>query len=133
MTVEVRACASLDEYRDAIGAIGVFFDGRPDEEGAQRFAQTLPVDLAILFAGDTLMYLEILVAIRLAAGKELLAAALRLTIRLARFALSRMRNAVVDMSTRASTRERRTPSRIARPGRAADHSDDEEFFDTQDE
>ena len=33
------------------------------------FAQTLPIDLAILFAGDTLMYLEFLVAIRLAAGK----------------------------------------------------------------
>ena len=33
------------------------------------FAQTLPIDLAILFAGDTLMYLEFLVALRLAAGK----------------------------------------------------------------
>ena len=32
------------------------------------FAQTLPIDLAILFAGDMLMYLEFVVAIRLAAG-----------------------------------------------------------------
>ena len=34
------------------------------------FAQTFPIDLAILFAGDTLMYLEIVVAIRLAAGRR---------------------------------------------------------------
>jgi hypothetical protein len=31
------------------------------------FAQTFPIDLAVLFAGDTLMYLEIVIAIRLAA------------------------------------------------------------------
>src|ERR1700750_2877294 len=46
------------------------------------FVQTLPIDLAILFAGETLMYLEILVALRLAAGRELLSAALRLAVRL---------------------------------------------------
>jgi len=45
---------------------------------AMAFAQTFPIDLAILFAGDTLMYLEILVAIRLAAGWGYLAHALRL-------------------------------------------------------
>jgi hypothetical protein len=38
---------------------------------AMAFAQTFPIDLAILFAGDTLMYLEIAVVIRLAAGREL--------------------------------------------------------------
>jgi hypothetical protein len=36
---------------------------------AMAFAQTFPIDLAILFAGDTLMYLEILPALRLAAGR----------------------------------------------------------------
>ena len=35
---------------------------------AIAFAQTLPIDLAFLFAGDMLMYLEFMVAIRLAAG-----------------------------------------------------------------
>src|SRR5258708_25238903 len=39
---------------------------------AIAFAQTFPIDLAILFAGDTLMYLEIVVIIRLAAGRELI-------------------------------------------------------------
>ena len=37
---------------------------------AMAFAQTFPIDLAFLFAGDTLMYLEILVVIRLAAGRD---------------------------------------------------------------
>ena len=50
------------------------------------FAQTFPIDLAILFAGDTLMYLEILVAIRIAAGRELFQEMLRLTVRVARLA-----------------------------------------------
>src|SRR5882757_1099626 len=45
------------------------------------FAQTLPIDLAILFAGDTLMYLEFVVAIRLVAGREHVQTALRLAAR----------------------------------------------------
>ena len=59
---------------------------------AMAFAQTFPIDLAILFAGDTLMYLEILVVIRLAAGWEYLAHALRLAARLARLAMHAMRS-----------------------------------------
>jgi hypothetical protein len=47
------------------------------------FAQTFPIDLAILFAGDTLMYLEILVALRLAAGRGALKAMWLLATRLA--------------------------------------------------
>src|SRR6266566_113705 len=47
------------------------------------FAQTFPIDLAILFAGDTLMYLEIVVAIRLAAGREHIVAMVRQIVRLA--------------------------------------------------
>jgi hypothetical protein len=42
------------------------------------FIQTLPIDLAILFAGDTLMYLEFVVTIRLMAGREHFQAMLRL-------------------------------------------------------
>src|SRR5258708_19766845 len=51
------------------------------------FIQTLPLDLAILFAGDTLMYLEFLVAIRLAAGVMHVRAMLHQAMRLARLAL----------------------------------------------
>ena len=36
---------------------------------ALAFAQTFPIDLAFLFAGDALMYLEILVVIRLSCRK----------------------------------------------------------------
>ncbi len=90
------------------------------------FVQTLPIDLAILFAGDTLMYLEILIAIRLAAGRDLLIAALRLSMRLARLAMSRIRDAVVYTTARtARLRERRTPSPVAKPRRTTDRSDDE--------
>ena len=38
---------------------------------AMAFAQTLPIDLAILFAGDTLMYLEFLIAHPARRGREL--------------------------------------------------------------
>ena len=54
---------------------------------ALAFAQTFPIDLAILFAGDTLMYLEIVVIIRLAAGREHVQQALRLAAQLARLAM----------------------------------------------
>src|SRR5664280_2095768 len=37
---------------------------------AMAFAQTFPIDLAFLFAGDTLTYLEIVVIVRLAAGRQ---------------------------------------------------------------
>jgi hypothetical protein len=37
---------------------------------AIAFAQTFPIDLAFLFAGDALMYLEIVVVVRLAAGRQ---------------------------------------------------------------
>ena len=90
------------------------------------FVQTLPIDLAILFAGDTLMYLEILVALRLAAGRELLSAALRLAVRLARVAMSRIKHAVVETTMRvARRREKRTPIGVAKPRRPANHSDDD--------
>src|ERR1700688_4616911 len=61
---------------------------------AMAFAQTFPIDLAILFAGDTLMYLEFLVAIRLAAGRIHFYQILRLALRLVRLAL-RVSNAAI--------------------------------------
>jgi hypothetical protein len=93
------------------------------------FAQTLPIDLALLFAGDTLMYLEFLIAIRLAAGRELVAAALRLTVRLARFAMHLVRVGAVHSTARISRlRERRSPASAARRRKAADESEDEQDF-----
>src|ERR1700682_4919052 len=51
------------------------------------FAQTAPIELAFLFAGDTLMYLEFVIMVRLVAGKEHFQAMLRLAARLGRFAM----------------------------------------------
>jgi hypothetical protein len=91
---------------------------------AMAFAQTFPIDLAILFAGDTLMYLEILVAIRLAAGWGYLGHALRLAARLSGFAVRALRAAVDRPLSRITRmRERRTPARPARR-RIPDPSDD---------
>jgi hypothetical protein len=95
---------------------------------AMAFAQTFPIDLAILFAGDTLMYLEIVVIIRLAAGREHLAHMLRLAARLARYALRVSRAAISQPAARIKRiRERRSPTRSVRP-RLSDRSDDSEGF-----
>src|SRR3982074_3768962 len=51
------------------------------------FAQAAPIELAFLFAGDTLMYLEFVVMVRLMAGQQHLAQMLQLAARLARFAI----------------------------------------------
>ncbi len=93
------------------------------------FVQTLPVDLAILFAGDTLMYFEILVAIRLAAGRDFVVAAPRLIVRLAQAAVRLSREIVVHLMARIdSSRERRSPSRRIKPRRTADNSEDDRSF-----
>ena len=60
---------------------------------AMAFAQTFPIDLAILFAGDTLMYLEFVIAVRLAAGKIHFQEMLRLALRLPQFAMRAMKAA----------------------------------------
>jgi hypothetical protein len=73
------------------------------------FIQTLPIDLAILFAGDTLMYLEFVVMIRLVAGREHIRAMLRFVARLTRLAIRLSRAAVdVSISRINHVRERRT-------------------------
>jgi hypothetical protein len=92
---------------------------------AMAFAQTFPIDLAILFAGDTLMYLEILVVVRLAAGREHFQAMLRLAAQFARFALRVSRIAIDYSISRISRlRERRSAARPARPRKISDRSDD---------
>jgi predicted acetyltransferase len=42
--ITVRPCRDLDEYRRAVGSIGHYFGGWPDEEGAGRFARNLPLE-----------------------------------------------------------------------------------------
>ena len=93
------------------------------------FAQTAPIDLAFLFAGDTLMYLEFVVMVRLIAGKEHFQQMLRLAARLARFAMRVSRTAVSQpVSGINRLRERRNPARAVKPRRGADRSDDGEGF-----
>ena len=76
------------------------------------FAQTFPIDLAILFAGDTLMYLEIVTIVRLAAGREHFYQMLRLAARLARLAMHGLRIAVdIPVSRIVKLRERRNAAR----------------------
>jgi hypothetical protein len=93
------------------------------------FVQTLPIDLAILFAGDTLMYLELLIAIRLAAGRELVVAVLRLTVRMAQAAMHLLKIGAIQATARIRRlRERRDPARVARPRRMGDDPDDDGRF-----
>jgi hypothetical protein len=82
------------------------------------FIQTAPIDLAFLLAGDTLMYLEFVVMIRLVAGREHVQAILRLAARLA----IRLSRAAVDVSSARIKRVRE------RPRRMSDRSDDGEGF-----
>jgi hypothetical protein len=92
---------------------------------AMAFAQTFPIDLAILFAGDTLMYLEIAVIVRLAAGREHVQAMLRIALRVARVALRVLRAAAsLPVSRINRPRERRNPARTVKPRRNTDRSED---------
>ena len=93
------------------------------------FAQTAPIDLAFLFAGDALMYLEFVVMIRLVAGRDHVRAMLRLVARLARLAIRLSRVAVDYAILRINRlRERRTAPHAPRPRRISDRSDDGEGF-----
>jgi hypothetical protein len=88
------------------------------------FAQTLPIELAFLFAGDTLMYLEFVIMLRLAAGREHFHAMLRLAAQLARFAMRIMKAALKQPVTRINRlRERRALARRVKPP-ISDQSDD---------
>lgn len=89
------------------------------------FAQTLPFDLAILFAGDILMYLEFVIAIRLAAGVMHVRATWNQMTRFARLML-RALNAAFRLPglILGRLRERRTAA-AAKPRRISDTSDDD--------
>jgi hypothetical protein len=93
------------------------------------FAQTAPIDLAFLFAGDTLMYLEFVVIVRLAAGKEHIQHALRIAAQLARFAMRVARAAIRQPVLRINkVRGRRHPIRSAKARGITDRSDDDQGF-----
>ena len=88
------------------------------------FAQTLPIDLAVLFAGDTLTYLEFVLAIRLAAGRMHIAEMLRFALRLPRLAV-RVLNAAVRLPVSRLNRLReRRKVHPAKPRRTSDSSED---------
>jgi hypothetical protein len=90
------------------------------------FAQTLPIDLAFLFAGDMLMYLEFIVAIRLATAWMHLRQVLSFAMRAARLAI-RAINATIRLPVLALKwlRERRTVRLPAKPRQHSDNGDDD--------
>lgn len=91
---------------------------------AMAFAQTFPIDLAILFAGDTLMYLEILVALRLAAGRGAMKALWLLATRLAG-ATRRVVMVTISRSSATMRQLRQRPARQRKPRGRPSRSDDE--------
>ncbi len=94
------------------------------------FVQTAPIDLAFLLAGDTLMYLEFAVIVRLAAGREHFRHMLQLAARFARFAIRVTRAASVHPLARITRpRQRRSPARPAKP-RISDQSGDDRGLGT---
>jgi hypothetical protein len=95
---------------------------------ALAFIQTLPLDLAFLFAGDTLMYLEFLIAIRLAAGRVHLREVLRFALRMAQLTMRTLRTAIRHSATRLARWREQKPVPVAKPRRHADSSDDDPAF-----
>jgi hypothetical protein len=95
------------------------------------FAQTAPIELAFLFAGDTLMYLEFVVMVRLMAGREHFAQMLHLAVRVARFAMRLLRAAISRPVSRINRlREQRDSARAVKPRGSSDRSDDGEGFES---
>ena len=88
------------------------------------FIQTLPIDLAILFAGDTLMYLEFVVALRLAAGRMHVLEMLRYAVRLARLAMRALNAAIRQPVARLNRLRERRRARPARSRLTSDSSAD---------
>ncbi|MCW2965499.1 MAG: putative N-acetyltransferase, partial [Actinomycetia bacterium] len=44
MTVDIRACASVEELRDALNAIGHYFGHESQLEDAERFANRIEIE-----------------------------------------------------------------------------------------
>jgi hypothetical protein len=92
---------------------------------ALAFAQTFPIDIAFLFAGDTLMYLEFLIAVRLAAGRLHLREALRFALRLAQIATRVLRTSIRRSTMQLARWREQRPTRPAKPRRISKSADDD--------
>jgi hypothetical protein len=95
---------------------------------AIAFAQSLPIELAYLFAGDTLMYLEFLIALRLAAGKLYLREIFRFAVRLAQMAVRTSRAAISVGATRFARLRQSRRVGLPKPRRNRPKTDDEPAF-----
>jgi len=95
---------------------------------ALAFIQTLPLDLAFLFAGDTLMYLEFLIAVRLAAGRVHLREVLRFALRMAELTTRLLRTAIRQSALRLARWREQKPAQSAKPRRLSDNADDDPAF-----
>lgn len=95
---------------------------------AIAFAQSLPIELAWLFAGDTLMYLEFLIAIRLAAGKLYLKEIFRFAWRMAQWAIRAGRTAISLGAMRFARLRQTRRVGVAKPRRSRPRADDEPAF-----
>jgi hypothetical protein len=92
---------------------------------ALAFAQTFPIDIAFLFAGDTLMYLEFLIAVRLAAGRMHLREALRFALRFAQIATRVLRTSIRRSAMQLARWREQRPTHQAKPRRISRSADDD--------
>jgi hypothetical protein len=92
---------------------------------AMAFIQTLPLDLAFLFAGDTLMYLEFLIAVRLAAGRVHLREVLRFALRMAELTTRVLRTAIRQSALRLARWREQRSTQPAKPRRISKSADDD--------
>lgn len=54
--MDVRATTTIEEFAGAVGAIGHYFGGWPDQEGAERFSRNLPFERThAAFDGDRIV------------------------------------------------------------------------------
>jgi hypothetical protein len=78
------------------------------------FIQTLPIDLAVLFAGDTLMYLEIVTLTSVVTANLRVRALLHSLARSSKNAWNVTANVICGIALRVRTaRQRRTKTRVA--------------------
>ena len=92
---------------------------------ALAFAQTFPIDIAFLFAGDTLMYLEFLIAVRLAAGRMHLREALRFALRFTPIATRVLRTSIRRSAMQLARWREQRPTHQAKPRRISKSADDD--------
>jgi hypothetical protein len=97
---------------------------------AIAFAQSLPIELAYLFAGDTLMYLEFLIAVRLAAGRLYLKEILRFAVRMAQWAMRAVRATIGVTAIRFARLRQSRRVGLTKPRRDRPTADDEPVFGT---